>query len=252
MWRADQPMTGNDHRADAANPEQLFDRACAFLRRGDPGANELLQQLQQYPDFAQGWLAVGRVLRECDQPEAALIALKQSLAAAQAPPAAAAEHADLLLETAGPVTSAAWLADACQRWPREVRLLYRLGHAQYLAGELTQADSALRKTVQLAPDFAEAWFDIGLIAEDRRQQAVAAEAFQAALTAQPTMAEAAFNLGICLQGTGAMEAALDAYARAFRLRPQYLNSIAQALTSAPAGRLWLDPAALRRALDCRA
>jgi cytochrome c-type biogenesis protein CcmH/NrfG len=47
---------------------------------------------------------------------------------------------------------------------------------------------------------------------------------------------------------GDLDNAMRAYAQAYRLRPQTVGTIAMALTSAPHGRLWLDEAALRRAL----
>jgi hypothetical protein len=42
---------------------------------------------------------------------------------------------------------------------------------------------------------------------------------------------------------------MRAYAQAYRLRPSSFGQIAMALTSASHGGLWLDEAALRRALD---
>ena len=51
-----------------------------------------------------------------------------------------------------------------------------------------------------------------------------------------------------LQDSGDLDSAMRAYSCAYRLRPQTFGTIAMALTSAPHGRLWLDEAALRRAL----
>ena len=48
-----------------------------------------------------------------------------------------------------------------------------------------------------------------------------------------------------------LDGAMRTYADAYRLRPEMFGTIAMALTSAPQGRLWLDEAALRRALDLR-
>jgi len=45
-----------------------------------------------------------------------------------------------------------------------------------------------------------------------------------------------------------MDNAMRSYTQAYRLRQQTFGTIAMALTSAPHGRLWLDEAALRRAL----
>jgi cytochrome c-type biogenesis protein CcmH/NrfG len=45
-----------------------------------------------------------------------------------------------------------------------------------------------------------------------------------------------------------MDAAIEAFRRAIRIRPDTLGRIAQAVTAARTGMLWLDPAAFRRAL----
>jgi hypothetical protein len=45
-----------------------------------------------------------------------------------------------------------------------------------------------------------------------------------------------------------MPAAMDAYRSAVRSRPDSFGRIAQAVTAARTGMLWLDPAAFRRAL----
>ena len=62
------------------------------------------------------------------------------------------------------------------------------------------------------------------------------------------MAEAAVNLGICEQRMGDLEAAKNAYRQAMRIRPDTVGRIAQALTTAPKGELWLDLRALRASL----
>ena len=75
-----------------------------------------------------------------------------------------------------------------------------------------------------------------------------AGAFRAVLEANPEHAEAAVNLGIVLQAVGAMEAAMAAYADAVQHRAETFGPVVQAMCGASTGRLWLDPAALRRSL----
>ena len=96
---------------------------------------------------------------------------------------------------------------------------------------------------------ASVWFDLGLARQDLRDYAGAADAYRRAIELKPEHAEATFNLGVVLQESGDLDAAMRAYAQAYRLRPDSFGKIAMALTSASHGKLWLDEAALRRALE---
>jgi tetratricopeptide (TPR) repeat protein len=96
---------------------------------------------------------------------------------------------------------------------------------------------------------ASVWFDLGLVRQDLREYDKAVAAYAKALDIKPDFAEAALNRGVALQDTGDIDQAMRAYAEAYRLRPSCFGLIAQALTSAPHGRLWLDEASLRRALE---
>ncbi|MES1937786.1 tetratricopeptide repeat protein [Salinisphaera hydrothermalis] len=247
----DHSASGHDPTTETSSPQALFDEVCDLLQRGDPRANNLLPRLQAYPQHAQGWLQLGRVLTRLEQSGAAMVAFDQALAARQAPLAAALEKADLMIASGQPADAARWLAEIQQRGNDDVRLTHRLGRAHYAAGNLEAAHAALQAAVDQAPDFAEAWFHLGLVEQDLDRPAAAATAYGKALSARPGMFEAALNLGISLQDTGAMEPAMDAYAQAVRIEPGCFNRVAQALTSASTGRLWLDPNALRRSLAAR-
>jgi Flp pilus assembly protein TadD len=123
----------------------------------------------------------------------------------------------------------------------------RLGRLTWEDGDHAAAASMLERAVKSdAP--ASVWFDLGLARQDLRDHDGAASAYRKAIELKPDYAEAALNLGTVLQETGDMDGAMRAYATACRLRPQSFGTIAMALTSAPHGRLWLDEAALRRAL----
>jgi tetratricopeptide (TPR) repeat protein len=123
----------------------------------------------------------------------------------------------------------------------------RLGRLAFEEGDLALAASLLERavTAEVPPSV---WFDLGLVRQDLRDHAGAAAAYRKAIEFKPDYAEAALNLGVVLQESGDLDGAMRAYAQAYRLRPQSFGTIAMALTSAPHGRLWLDEAALRRAL----
>ena len=196
------------------DPASLFQRAIRMLRSGDPAAASLLPELEHFPDYGPGWLALGELLREVGHRDAALMALGR--AARAKPPSAAAAH--------------------------------RLGQCLIECGRRDAAVAAFTRAVGLDPSLAEIWYSLALARQDGGDHAGAAQAYRAALHARPEFHEAALNLGVALQEDGRLDQAMDAYADALRLRADSFGRIAQALVSGRTGVLWLDPDALRRHL----
>ena len=159
----------------------MFRSAIRLLRAGDPAAANVLPELERFPDYSPGWLALGAFLQDCGKFKAAIVALSRATR----------------------------------------------------SGDAT---------------FAEASYRLGLAQQDVGDHDAAARAYRAALHRRPDFHEAAFNLGVSLQEAGDLDAAIAAYGQALRLRPESLARIAQALTSARHGALWLDPLALRGVL----
>ena len=200
-----------------AGPEvadQLFRDACRLLRAGDPAAAALLPRLEAFPHHVPGWLVLAALLRDRAQPAAALVACARVLDVEP-------DHRDAL-----------YIAGHCERAVgREEAALARLEHAVAIDGL-----------------FAEGWYSLALLLQDRQQHRAAAEAYRQVLRARSDHHEAALNLGVALQELGELEPALDAYALAYRLRPDSFGRIAQSLVSGRVGALWLDPARLRQRL----
>jgi tetratricopeptide (TPR) repeat protein len=146
-----------------------------------------------------------------------------------------------------PQAREAWRA-ILQVIPNHPEAAARLGRLAFEDGDLAVAASMLERAVTGEVP-ASVWFDLGLVRQDLRDRAGAASAYRRAIELKPDYAEAALNLGVVLQESGDLDGAMRAYAQAYRLRPQSFGTIAMALTSAPHGRLWLDEAALRRALS---
>ncbi|WP_428377135.1 tetratricopeptide repeat protein [Lichenicoccus sp.] len=207
-----QAWAGIAAATDAAG--RLFGNACRLLRVADPAAAALLPQLEAFPSYVPGWLVLAALLRDRAQPAAALVACTRVLDVEP-------DHRDAL---------------------------YIAAHCQRALGRDEAALASLERAVAIDRMFAEGWYSLALLRQDRQQPGAAADAYRQVLQASPTHHEAALNLGVALQELGELEPALDAYALAYRLRAESFGRIAQSLVSGRVGALWLDPARLRQRL----
>ena len=203
--------------------------------------------LVQRPDNASARLLAARLARTAGDFDRALSHLDQAIALA--PPREAFVEKARTLDQAGlrPQARQAWNAilDAV---PGHVEAAARLGRLAWEDGEIALAAKLLERATQTEVS-ASVWFDLGLVRQDLHDDAGAAIAYRKAIDLKPDHAEATFNLGVVLQEAGRLDDAMRAYAQAYRLRPSSFGQIAMALTSASHGGLWLDEAALRRALQ---
>ncbi|MGD0102561.1 MAG: tetratricopeptide repeat protein [Rhodopila sp.] len=196
-------------------PEPAFLLCRTLLDLNHPSLNAMLNlTAARHPSQAAEWQQLGLALQRAQRPTDALTAFTR---ASEADPTLSQAHfgRGLLLRD---------------------------------AGRMTEARTALHRAVTLDPTAAGAWFALGLTHQDLHDETAAATAFQAALRERPSFAEAAVNLGIALQRLGNIPAAMEAYRNAVQIRPDTFGRIAQAITAARTGMLWLDPAAFRRAL----
>ncbi len=196
---------------DAAGP--LFGLCAALLDAGRPEAAAVLDSLLERFPAGEGWGEIGAVLVRAGKREAALVCLTRAAAAV----------------------------------PRPALLLQRSALLREL-GRTAEAEAALDHAVALEPRAVRGWFLLGLCRQDRHDPRGAAAAYRKALAIDPALAEAAVNLGTALQDAGDLDGAKAAYARAVGLRPDTFGRVAQAVTAAPKGELWLDLGAFRRSL----
>ena|SRR5437868_3637669 len=202
--------------------------------------------LEKRPGNVAAQLLAARIARVAKDFDGALAHLDRAIAIA--PQREAFLEKARTLDQAGmrPQARAAWRA-VLEAVPRSGEAAARLGRLAWEDGDYAAAATLLeRATASEAP--APVWFDLGLVRQDLRDYHGAASAYRKAIELKPDHAEATLNLGIVLQESGDLDSAMRSYAQAYRLRPQMYGSIAMALTSSSHGRLWLDEAALRRAL----
>ena len=99
-----------------------------------------------------------------------------------------------------------------------------LGMAMADKGQLAEAKVSYEKSIELRPDFAEPFYNLGnlLAREGRLQDAL--KYYQDALAINPEFADALNNLGTALNRLGRDEEAIAAYRRALTLRPGFADA----------------------------
>ena len=219
----------------------LFSADDVQLARGHVEAS-----LAQRPHNAAAHLLAARIARAAKDFDGALSHLDRAIAIAP--------QREVFLEKARTLDQAGLRLAAREAWraildviPQHQEAAARLGRLAWEDGDHAGAATLLEGAVGGEVP-ASVWFDLGLVRQDLRDYRGAATAYRKVLELKPDYAEAALNLGIVVQEAGDLASAMRAYAEAYRLRPAMFGAIAMALTSGSHGRLWLDEAALRRAL----
>jgi tetratricopeptide (TPR) repeat protein len=233
------------HGAAPGHPAVLQLQGEILLRQAalGPARAAAWQSLEARPLHAPTLMLAARVEIAAGDPAAAIPPLRAALQAEPARHEAGFLLCQALAAAGDPALAGAMQALARQA-PAQAKAWLALGLKLRDAGNLAAARDALRHAQPL--DVAS--FALGLTCQDLNDEAGAAAAFADALAARPGFAEAAVNLGIARQRLGDMRGAMAAYRQAIQIRPDTLPRIAQAVTAASTGTLWLSPAGLRRAL----
>jgi tetratricopeptide (TPR) repeat protein len=229
-------------------PEPAFLTCVTLLEKGDPEAHAVLARLQQrFPNDAEGWREIGDTLWRAGQLEAAAVALARAANVSDDP-----SHQSRLgaaLQALGRANEAIIaFRTALASAPDLAAPRMALAMCLRLTGELQMARIEFERALAIEPGDSRAWFALGLVCEDLHDRPGAIRAYRRSVELQPDFPEAHVNLGLNLQHFGDLESAMASYRRAVRLRPDTFGRIAQALTSAKKGQLWLNLGRLRRSL----
>ena len=195
-------------------PHAAFALCTLQIEMGSEWQTLLETLYQRFQNNGAGWVEIGRTLERKGETQAALAAYDQAARTINSAPLHSAR-----------------------------------GGVLHGEGHLELAAAALHRAVTIDPNFVLAWFKLGLLRQDQRDLIGAVVAYQRALALRPDLAEAETNLGVVLQELGDLASAKRAYGRAILLRPDSFGSIAQALTMAPTGEVWMELSALRAHLE---
>jgi tetratricopeptide (TPR) repeat protein len=101
---------------------------------------------------------------------------------------------------------------------------YNMGLVLQEQGKLEEAIEAYNKALAIKPDYAEAYNNIGNARKDQGKPEEAIEAYSKALAIKPDYAEAYNNMGNALKDQGKLEEAIEAYNKALAIKPDYADA----------------------------
>jgi tetratricopeptide (TPR) repeat protein len=84
-----------------------------------------------------------------------------------------------------------------------------------------EAIAAFRNAIELKPDYADAYYNLGVALSDKGQYDEAIAANRKAIELKPDYTDAYYNLGIALFDKGQYDEAIAAYRKALELKPDY-------------------------------
>jgi tetratricopeptide (TPR) repeat protein len=108
---------------------------------------------------------------------------------------------------------------------RQVDAWRLLGVALSQDGRLEEAETALRRAIDLAPDFAFAWSNLGSLLTETGRAGEAVETFRHVLALEPGEPQTWFNLGNALAADGDQTAAAEAYRAALQGQPRHPGAL---------------------------
>ncbi|HAG72949.1 MAG TPA: hypothetical protein DCL66_12170, partial [Gammaproteobacteria bacterium] len=95
---------------------------------------------------------------------------------------------------------------------------------------------AYNKALDLKPDYAEAYSNMGISLNEQGKLDGAIEAYNKAISIKPDYAEAYSNMGVTLQEQGKLDEAIEAYKKALAIKPDYAEA-AKNLVKLPIGSI---------------
>ena len=89
---------------------------------------------------------------------------------------------------------------------------------------LDLAITAFQKVISLKPNFADAYYNMGVALKDQGKMEEAIESFNKSISLKPDYAEAYSNMGVALQEQDKLDEAITAYNKAISLKPDYAKA----------------------------
>jgi protein O-GlcNAc transferase len=116
------------------------------------------------------------------------------------------------------------ISDFCLKYSNESQ--FNNLSAMYFSehGKSTEAVKCYQRVLEINPECASVYNNLGLAFHKLRQFDAAIQSFKKAFSLLPSYAEAYYNLGITLNAMGELNAAVRSYQIALKLKPNYFNA----------------------------
>ena len=108
--------------------------------------------------------------------------------------------------------------------PRQPSALHYLGVIAHQEGKNNIAVDRITKAIAIAPDYTEAYINLGNALQELGKLDEAAASYAKALAIEPEFAEVHTNLGNVLQELGKLDEAAASYAKALAIKPDYAEA----------------------------
>lgn len=117
--------------------------------------------------------------------------------------------------------------------PDFFQAFFNLGVIHYQQAKLNEAVAYLEKAIQIKPDLAEAWSALGIIRCDQSRFDEAIVCLDQALTVNPDLTAAHYHMGVALQQNGHYQEGLASYQKAMQCDPGFAPARWLSLLSLP-------------------
>jgi tetratricopeptide (TPR) repeat protein len=220
---------------DDADVRLLLGTALAMMPRRAEALEALRRGVELRPDSAQGHLMLGNALAKFGESGEARLEFEKAVAL---DPRLAMAHANLAVILASEhelASAASHLSRAIElqgEAPDSARYYYLRGKVYHEQQASQKARQDFDKAVRLRPDYAQAYFELGLTRADLHDDVGALAALEKAVALEPDDADAQRELGASYLRAGDAKRAVAHLQAAARLRPDdrdVLYALARAL-----------------------
>ncbi len=224
--RSSQAVASRARHAPAVASDIAFQRAVALHQRGQLKEAEAGYEsvLARAPGHAQANYLLGLIGSQTSRPQMAIDRIRRYLTSQpddhQAQSILALAHFDL-----GDYTTSAHLFErSLQLFPNAAHTWYNLGKARFVLAEYDAAVTAFDRALSIDADYIDAAIGKANAERELKWHEMALLTLETAILKQPFRAELHFHYGNLMRDLGELPAALDAYGAAVTLDNEYCDA----------------------------